>query len=130
MIRPARPDDLYALLPLAGRHEARAMLVQMARSQAMTVEHEGRPLAMAGLYPQADRAEAWFVLAKHAQHTAAGMWAAMQVIRVWRQLPVPVPVEVAVREGHGAGQRLAAMAGFKPSGRMGRLELFTLDRPA
>jgi hypothetical protein len=130
MIRPARPDDLYALLPLAGRHEARAMLVQMARSEAMTVEHEGKALAMAGLYPQADKAEAWFVLRKDAHNTAAGMWAAMQVIRAWRQLPVPIPVEVAVREGHGPGRRLAAMAGFKPSGQHGPLELFTLDRSA
>ena len=127
--RPADLADIAALKPLLPAKVMAALQTQVLRSPAVTVTDDGRPVAMAGIYPHADHFEAWLVTAAGLRGSPAAGRAMRLLALLALALPEGMAVAAMVREDNAQGQRLARLMGFTPGPLVDGRRRFTLNRP-
>lgn len=108
--RAATLADYTALYPQLGRRTWRCAAVQITAGPAWTLWHEGRAVAVCGLYPlHSGILEAWFMLARRVPPVALRHL----LDRTATILPDRIII-ARVDDGNRAGQRLALLSGFVP----------------
>jgi len=126
---PASLVDYAAMYPAAGNRMWKVARVQILAGPAWTLWADGTRQAICGLYPlRAGVLEAWLMLAEAEKPKAPAL-------RFLLNSAAAVCPESAiicrVSDGNRAGQRLAALAGFEPTGDMlGATDRRTWLRPA
>ena len=111
--RPARLDDLRTLTPMIQPRMLAALTYQIGASGAVTFERGGEVLAMAGLYPDPDFAEVWFLAVPELRNMRREAVAIVRKLDLllWA-LPPEWLVVCCVLQGHETGLRLVRMLGF------------------
>lgn len=129
-VTPASLADLGALAPKLHPALFKGLVVQMERSPTVALrDHDGRAVAVAGLYPMGGHGELFVEIADHVRGGPEAMAVTRALLALMRRLPRGVRIVAAVRAGHEPGRRLARLAGFRREGELcgGLLERFVLE---
>lgn len=116
LLAPATLDDLAELREAYHPHLWKALVVQIPRSDAVTLRDKatGRLLAIAGVYRE--DGEVWLQVTPALGQGPENVRLVRTLLRLARLIKLPLTAHV--KEGHAPGARMLAMAGFTPGAAM------------